>query len=117
MRVTSATELASAATTRKAASATQLLESLIVNWPTGGRWKKLNATALSTAVATPSHAPQVTDTTQHRRQVDDRQRDDRRDFRQRVDDQRAQRDRDQRRERTHPPCGGGSAPQKAERPT
>ena len=42
-RVTSATELASTATTRNAISATQLLESLIVNCPTGGRWKKLNA--------------------------------------------------------------------------
>ena len=62
-RVTSATELASTATTRNATSATQLLESLIVNCPTGGRWKKLNAAALSTAVATPSHAPQMTDTT------------------------------------------------------
>ncbi len=34
-----------------------------MNRPTGGRWKKLNAAALSTAVATPSQAPQVTDTT------------------------------------------------------
>ncbi len=51
------------ATTMKATSATQLLESRIVKWPTGGRWKKLNAAALITAVAIPSHAPQVTDTT------------------------------------------------------
>jgi hypothetical protein len=63
IRVTSATELARAATTRNATSATQLLESLIVNCPTGGRWKKLSAPALITAVATPSHAPHVIDTT------------------------------------------------------
>ena len=62
-RVTSATELASPAATRNAISATQLLELRIVNWPTGGRWKKLNAAALHTAVAKPSHAPQMIDTT------------------------------------------------------
>ena len=43
--------------------ATQLLEPLIVNPPTGGRWKKLNAAALTTAVATPSQTPQVSETT------------------------------------------------------
>ena len=61
-RDTSATELASSATTRNAHSATQLLESRMVNRPTGGRWKKFSAAALSTAVATPSQPPQITDT-------------------------------------------------------
>ena len=41
-----------------AASATQLRLSAIVNLPTGGRWKKLNAAALSTLVKTPSASPQ-----------------------------------------------------------
>ena len=44
--VSSATELDRPATTRKATSATQLLDSLIAKCPTGSRWKKFNAAAL-----------------------------------------------------------------------
>ena len=49
---------ATTATNMNAASATQLRLSAIVNSPTGGRWKKLNAAALSTAVKMPSARPQ-----------------------------------------------------------
>ena len=54
----SAIVLTTAATSTKAASATQLRESEIVNLPTGGRWKKLNAAALSSEVPSPSEIPQ-----------------------------------------------------------
>ena len=47
-----------AATITNAASATQLRLSAIVNWPAGGRWKKLNAAALSSEVEQPSASPQ-----------------------------------------------------------
>ena len=46
------------ATTRKAPSATQFCSSAIVNLPVGGMWNQLNAAALATAVAIPSHIPQ-----------------------------------------------------------
>ncbi len=49
------------ATTRNATSATQLLDLWIAKCPTGSMWKKLSAAALSTAVATPSQPPQVTE--------------------------------------------------------
>ena len=73
-RVISATELASTATTRNATSATQLLEFWSVKRPTGGRWKKLNAAALSSAVADAEPRAPGDRHDQHRRQVDDAQR-------------------------------------------
>ena len=45
-----------------AASATQLRLSAIVNRPTGGRWKKLNAAALASEVSNPSPSPQAAET-------------------------------------------------------
>jgi hypothetical protein len=33
-----------------------------VKRPVGGRWKKLKAAALATLVSTPSHSPQIVDT-------------------------------------------------------
>ena len=62
-RASSLTQLVASAATKNAPSATQLRLSAIVNRPTGGRWKKLNAAALSNDVATPSHTPQNADTT------------------------------------------------------
>ncbi len=50
------------AATTNTPSATQFSPLAIVNWPVGGMWKKLNAAALSTAVATPSHMPHRLDT-------------------------------------------------------
>ena len=63
LRASSASVLAIAAVTRKAASATQFRESAIVKRPTGGMWKKLNARALSSAVSSPSRRPQKIETT------------------------------------------------------
>ncbi len=45
-------------TIMNAASATQFRLSEIVKRPVGGRWKKLNAAALSSEVARPSASPQ-----------------------------------------------------------
>ena len=50
---------ASTAATRKTTSATQFSASSIVKRPVGGMWKKLNASALTTLVPTPSAAPQT----------------------------------------------------------
>ena len=71
-----------------------------VKCPTGGRWKKLNAAALRTAVASPKARPQKIDTTTHRQQVEDAERLDRRDVLERVDEQR--RDGDRRERHQHP---------------
>ena len=54
--------LTAAATIVNAPSATQLRLSAIVNRPVGGRWKKLNAAALSSDVTMPSARPQYADT-------------------------------------------------------
>ena len=91
-RATSATELAIRATTKKAIRATQLRESLIVNSPVGGRWKKLNARRAEHRRGDPQPGAPGDRDDEHRRQVDDAQRRDRRDVPQRIDDQRAQRD-------------------------
>ena len=53
----SASRLATTAATRKTPSATQFPSLATVKRPVGGRWKKLNAAALATAVATPNHIP------------------------------------------------------------
>jgi hypothetical protein len=45
-----------------APSDTQLRESAIVNVPTGGMWKKLNAAALNSAVESPNARPQYAET-------------------------------------------------------
>ncbi len=47
---------------KKTASATQFSPSEIVKRPVGGMWKKLNASALASAVAAPSHPPQTDET-------------------------------------------------------
>ena len=47
---------------RKTTSATQFSPSRIVNRPVGGMWKKLKASALARAVATPRAQPQIEDT-------------------------------------------------------
>ena len=93
-------------------SATQLRESWIVNWPVGGRWKKLNAAALDDGGgdAQPT-APDDRDD-QHGGQVDDAQRGQRRDFLERVDDQRAQRDGGERDQDADPREGGSGASRK-----
>ena len=57
-RARSATIPLVAATTRNAASATQSMPSVKVRCPTGGRWKKLKAAALASAVARPRPLPQ-----------------------------------------------------------
>ena len=62
MRANSASVLAIDAVTKKAASATQFRESAIVNCPIGGRWKKLNAAALASAVSKPRRSPQKIET-------------------------------------------------------
>ncbi len=54
--------LTATATIVNAASATQLRLSAIVNRPVGGRWKKLNAAALSSEVPSPRASPQYADT-------------------------------------------------------
>ena len=54
--------LTAAATIMNAPSATQLRLSEIVKRPVGGRWKKLNAAALSSEVTSPSASPQYADT-------------------------------------------------------
>ena len=78
-------------------SATQFSPPAIVNRPVGGMWKKLNASALSSAVASAEpDAPQRRDD-QHREQVDDAEREHRRDAAQRVDQQRGERDAERRR--------------------
>ena len=63
LRATCASELAPAAARKKTASATQFSPSAIVKRPVGGMWKKLKASALTTAVASASHAPQTVATT------------------------------------------------------
>ena len=50
------------ATTVNAPNATQLRLSAITNWPTGRRWKKLKAAALTIALPNPIHNPQNADT-------------------------------------------------------
>ena len=62
VRARSASVLATTAVTKKTTSATQFSPSEIVKRPVGGMWKKLNASALATAVATPSQPPQSDDT-------------------------------------------------------
>jgi hypothetical protein len=57
-RATSDIVLKMAATTVKAASATQLRLSAVVKRPTGGMWKKLKAAALANEVARPRVSPQ-----------------------------------------------------------
>src|ERR1019366_8448705 len=62
VRASSLTELVATATTKNAPNATQLRLSATVNRPTGGRWKKLNAAAPNTDIATPNHKPQYAET-------------------------------------------------------
>ena len=54
--------LTTRATTTNTASATQFSPSAMVNCPVGGMWKKLNASALRTAVSTPNQSPQRLET-------------------------------------------------------
>ena len=80
--------------------------SAIVKRPVGGMWKKLNASALATAVASPSPRPQKVETTQHGEQVDDAERDRRRRLAQREDQRRGRRDpQDGHEEAEGPPAG------------
>ena len=48
---------------KKATRATQFSSSAIVNWPVGGIWKKLKASALARQVANPSRNPQTIEIT------------------------------------------------------
>jgi hypothetical protein len=57
LRAASASEEAMSAAMRKTASATQFSPWATHRRPVGGMWKKLNATALATAVARPSQMP------------------------------------------------------------
>ena len=91
-RASSEIELARIAAMRKTTSATQFSESAIVNRPVGGMWKKLKASALATAVATPSHGAPDPGDQQDRDEVDDAERQRRGDLLERVEEQRRQRD-------------------------
>jgi hypothetical protein len=54
--------LVTAAATRNIASPTQFSPSAIENAFSGGRWKKLNAAALNTAVSRPNQRPHPLET-------------------------------------------------------
>ena len=57
-RAAPASVLVTTAATRNTTSPSQFSLSAIVKRPVGGMWKKLNASALSTAVASPIQRPQ-----------------------------------------------------------
>ena len=73
--------LATSAAMKKTTSATQFSPSEIVKRPVGGMWKKLNASALASAVAAPSQPPQTEETSSTADEVDDAEGDDRGDLR------------------------------------
>ena len=61
-RAAPASVLVTAAATKNIANPTQFSPSAIENRPSGGRWKKLNAAALNTAVSRPNQRPQPLET-------------------------------------------------------
>ena len=81
---------------RRRPGATQFSPVAIVKRPVGGMWKKLNASALATRGR--QRQPRAPDRRhhQHDEQVDDAEREHRRDVVERVDQQRGQRDADRR---------------------
>ena len=96
---------------KKTTSATQFSPSAIVKRPVGGMWKKLNASALASAVAAPEPAAPDRGDEQHGEEVDDAERDDRGDLGQRVDQRGGRR----HRERGDGGADGGRAPVRARR--
>ena len=61
-RAAPASPLITAAATRKTPNANQFSPSAMVKPPVGGMWKKLNASALSSAVSRPNQRPKMLDT-------------------------------------------------------